>query len=70
MEAILRLLAALAGPNLAKWAAGVLAGLGGVFALILARRQGRADVRAENAPERGARFHITLPRRDVSVGTE
>ncbi len=53
MTWIISLLEAWAGPRLAKWAAGIVAAVGGVLALLVARRrgraQGRAEVEAENA---------------------
>ncbi len=56
MTWVIGVLEALAGPKLAKWFAGVVAALGGVLALLVARHrgraQGRAEVEAENARAR------------------
>ena len=53
MMAILKLLA---GPKISKWLTGLAAALGGVLALLIARRrgraQGRAEMRAKNASAR------------------
>lgn len=47
MDAIAKILHALAGPHLTRWILGGAATLGGVLALFAAKRRGRAQGRAE-----------------------